>query len=103
MRRLSVCVSSRLAIIEVFVIFRSGACQPETQVGDLIVTESDGSARSKIAGKNVTHGVHQELRGHCSVRVREKLQGLDLWNAVCVKRAVFCLHFGRERMVEGGW
>ena len=30
---------------------RSGACQPETQVGDLIVTEHDGSAMSKILDK----------------------------------------------------
>ena len=28
---------------------RSGACQPETQVGDLIVTEPDGSATSKMS------------------------------------------------------
>ena len=44
MRRCSVCVSSRLAMIDAFVSLRSGACQPETQVVDLIVTEPDGSA-----------------------------------------------------------
>ena len=43
-----VCVLSRLAIIEAFVSLRSGACQPGIQVGDLIVTEPDGSARPKI-------------------------------------------------------
>ena len=30
---------------------RSGACQPETHVGDLIVTEPDGSSTSKIPDK----------------------------------------------------
>ena len=44
MRRCSMCVSSRLAMIEAFVSLRSGACQPETLVGDLIVTEPDESA-----------------------------------------------------------
>ena len=44
MRRCSMCVSSRLAMIEAWVSLRSGACQPETQVGDFIVTEPDGSA-----------------------------------------------------------
>ena len=48
MRRCSVCVSSRLAMIEALVSLRSGACQPETQVGDLVVTEPDGSATSKM-------------------------------------------------------
>ena len=48
MRRRSVCVSSRLAMIEAFVSLRSGAYQPETQVGDLIATEPDGSATSKM-------------------------------------------------------
>ena len=48
MRRYSVCVSSRLAMVEAFVILRSGACQPETQVDDLIVTEPDGLATSKM-------------------------------------------------------
>ena len=42
------CVSSRLAMIEDLVSLRNGACQPETQVGDLIVTEPDGSATSKM-------------------------------------------------------
>ena len=42
------CVSSRLAIIEAFVSLRSGACQPGTQMGDLKVTEPDGSATSKM-------------------------------------------------------
>ena len=49
MRRCSVCVLSRLAMIETFVSLMSGACQPETQVGDLIVTEPDGSATSKTS------------------------------------------------------
>ena len=44
MRWCSMCVSSRLAMIEDLVSLRNGACQPETQVGDLIVTEPDGSA-----------------------------------------------------------
>ena len=44
MRWCSMCVSSRLAMIEDFVSLRNGACQPETQVGDLIATEPDGSA-----------------------------------------------------------
>ena len=48
MRRCSICVSSRLAMIEAFASLRSGVCQPETQVGDLIVTEPDGSATSKM-------------------------------------------------------
>ena len=48
MRRCSMRVSSRLATIEALVSLRSGACQPETQVGDLIVTEPDGSATSKM-------------------------------------------------------
>ena len=45
------CVSSRLGTIEAFVSLRRGACQPETHVGDLIVTVSDGSATSKIPDK----------------------------------------------------
>ena len=48
MRRCSICVSSRLAMIDAFVSLRSGACQPENQVVDLIVMESDGSATSKM-------------------------------------------------------
>ena len=48
MRRCSMCVSSRLAMIEAWVSLRSGACQPETQVGDFVVTEADGSATSKM-------------------------------------------------------
>ena len=48
MRRCSMCVSSPLAIIEALVSLRSGACQPETQFGDLTVTEPDGSATSKM-------------------------------------------------------
>ena len=44
MRQWKVCVSSRLGTIDAFVSLRSGACQPETQEGDLIVTELDGSA-----------------------------------------------------------
>ena len=45
------CVSSRLVTIDAFVSLRSGVCQPETHVGDLIVTESDGSATSNIPDK----------------------------------------------------
>ena len=45
------CASSRLGTIDAFVSLRSGACQPETHVGELIVTESDGSATSKISDK----------------------------------------------------
>ena len=97
------CVSSRLAIFEALVSLRSGACQPETEVGDLIVTEPDGSATSKMPERASRMDMYQELRGRCSVRVRRKLQGLDSRNAACVKRAVFCLHSGCERMVEGGW
>ena len=48
MRRCSICVSLWLAMIEAFVSLRNGACQPETQVGDLIVTEPDGLATSKM-------------------------------------------------------
>ena len=44
-------LSSRLAMAEALVSLRSGACQPETQVGDLIVTEPDGSATSKMPGR----------------------------------------------------
>ena len=44
-------VSSRLGTIEAFVSLRSGTCQPETHVGDLVVTEPDGSAMSKIPDK----------------------------------------------------
>ena len=43
------CVSSQLAIIEAFVSFRSGACQLGTQMGDLMVTEPDESATSKMS------------------------------------------------------
>ena len=45
------CVSSRLGTIEAFVSLRSGTCQPETHVGDLMVIEPDGSATSKISDK----------------------------------------------------
>ena len=45
------CVSSRLAIMEALVSLRSGACQPETQIGDLIVTEPDGSTTPKMPDK----------------------------------------------------
>ena len=39
---------SQLEKIETFVSLRSGACYPETQVGDLMTIEPDGSATSKI-------------------------------------------------------
>ena len=48
MRRCSIRVSSRLAMIEAFVSLRGGACQSETQVGDLIATEPDGSPTSNM-------------------------------------------------------
>ena len=45
------CVSSQLGTIEAFVSLRSGACQPETHVGHVMVTETDGSPTSKILDK----------------------------------------------------
>ena len=50
-RRCGVCVSSRLGTIEAFVSLRSGACQPETHMGDLMKTEPDGSDTSNIPDK----------------------------------------------------
>ena len=43
------CVSSPLGTIDAFVSLKSGACQPETHEGDLMVTEPDGSATSNIS------------------------------------------------------
>ena len=105
MRRCSVCVSSWLAMIEAFVSLRRGACQPETQVCDLIVTEPDGSATSKMLERASRMKCTESCvaAGRCSVCMRGKLQGLDSRNAACVKRTVFWPYFGRERTVEGGW
>ena len=50
-RRCGECVSSWLGAIEIFVSLRSGACQPETLEGDLMVIEPDGSATSNIPDK----------------------------------------------------
>ena len=42
-------MSSRLGTVDAFVSLRSGTCQPETHEGDLMVTEPDESATSKLS------------------------------------------------------
>ena len=86
------CVSSRLVRIEALVGLRSGACQPETQVGDLIVTHPDGSATSKMperasrmeCTKSCVAAVLSVWGENCRGWIRGMRRGLSVRYSACI-------------------